>query len=1075
MRRISATTCVLLLGIAAASAQPFPQNIPDHSVIGRLGSGTGQGPWQAIPFATLSAQLSGATITLNTGNGLTAPGAMSGGNTYTLGGTSDTVQMKALGLGGSAPATALEMYNAAVAPTGNGQAVAGASSANGGTYGGQGSLFDSSLINNAGSVAVGVSTGTQNAVFNGTITAGSLDTAGTIGGSLCRTAGGDILYKSGVNCFSTSGIVVAGGKTVTFNNTLTFNGTDSTTFTLPGANDTIPGVGATNAFTGSDTFSGAFNCTGTCELNGTAFGTFATQNYATPPAIGGTTPNSIAATTVTATTPIGLSSGGTNASTAAGARSSTGLNIDALTSIGDTNATLAATTRVAGTSASFTAARTWTLPAASAVNAGQTIFVADFAGGVSNTNTLTIQRAGSDTINGATSVTINTSNGAYLLIPNGVNGWTAQALGASATVGVASINGQTGNPSIVAGTNISVSTSGGNITITDTAPIRTKLSGATNYYVSTAGTDSAGCGTLASPCATEQFLFNQLLSSVDVSGQTVTVNLAAGTYTSGVNAKSALVGQNGAGGLIFTGPCTSGHTSDVIIQPTTQINSYLAANGAAFTIQCQKIDHSKIMSLYGGADMVTVSQNSVIYIGNQSLFGVRGDVTFGCNVNQWNIISGAFSTGIYFFNDFTIDTSGCSNSATVTTTNLSGTLTAVTSVSKVHAYMGVVGAGIPYDAYVSNPGVHFTASGSGTNLTVTNITGGLITIGQIVDGPGIPGGTTISSQTSGTSGSNGVYVTSQATTATGTANMVGATSNTIIMACINTSPCQATASATGVTISVDGGGQNFLDLGSNANAIANTNGDPSYSIIATLPNYTFFTGGFVFINDVSNAVLNGITFVNAGLAHGVCGVAISNSVLTTGQGVPYFPCRALNSDALVGSVSVTAGSPTFTVSSATGINIGDVVTDISIQTCTWTAGSATLTCGSGSGTVNGMKVQAAGILSGATISSGGGTTSITVGGCGAGPRCVTGSPTYLSETSVSTYFTNGLLDGSCVVTGISGTTITVNSGSCIKTSGTISAFFQGKITRGAQYEYLLRRDLDPSGNDNSPVFIDQAA
>lgn len=67
-------------------------------------------------------------------------------------------------------------------------------------------------------------------------------------------------------------------------------------------------------------------------------------------------------------------------------------------------------------------------------------------------------------------------------------------------------------------------------------------------------------------------------------------------------------------------------------------------------------------------------------------------------------------------------------------------------------------------------GATFTASGSGTNLTVSAVTG-VLTVGETLSGTGIPAGTTIVSQTSGTTGGAGVYVTSQATTisaATGT-------------------------------------------------------------------------------------------------------------------------------------------------------------------------------------------------------------------------------------------------------------------------------------------------------------------
>jgi hypothetical protein len=64
----------------------------------------------------------------------------------------------------------------------------------------------------------------------------------------------------------------------------------------------------------------------------------------------------------------------------------------------------------------------------------------------------------------------------------------------------------------------------------------------------------------------------------------------------------------------------------------------------------------------------------------------------------------------------------------------------------------------------------FTGTGSGTNLTVTGVTG-TIAIGAAVAGTGVPSTitTTIVSQTSGTTGGAGLYVTSAATTSAGAA------------------------------------------------------------------------------------------------------------------------------------------------------------------------------------------------------------------------------------------------------------------------------------------------------------------
>lgn len=63
-------------------------------------------------------------------------------------------------------------------------------------------------------------------------------------------------------------------------------------------------------------------------------------------------------------------------------------------------------------------------------------------------------------------------------------------------------------------------------------------------------------------------------------------------------------------------------------------------------------------------------------------------------------------------------------------------------------------------------GATFTGNGSGTNLTASAVTG-VIAVGQLVVGTGVPGGTTILSQTSGTPGGAGVYVTSNSTTSSG--------------------------------------------------------------------------------------------------------------------------------------------------------------------------------------------------------------------------------------------------------------------------------------------------------------------
>lgn len=137
--------------------------------------------------------------------------------------------------------------------------------------------------------------------------------------------------------------------------------------------------------------------------------------------------------------------GFTSQTTPAGARGSSGLNIDQLTSHGDSSYNILSTDRVVGTSATLSAPRTWTLPLANSVNAGQVLLVADFASGVSAANTLSVARSGSDTINGATSaIVLQAANAACLFISDGISKWTAQTIGAASTAGVSTIGGLNG-------------------------------------------------------------------------------------------------------------------------------------------------------------------------------------------------------------------------------------------------------------------------------------------------------------------------------------------------------------------------------------------------------------------------------------------------------------------------------------------------------------------------------------------------------------------------------------------------------------------------------------------------------
>jgi hypothetical protein len=103
------------------------------------------------------------------------------------------------------------------------------------------------------------------------------------------------------------------------------------------------------------------------------------------------------------------------------------LNSPSITLHGDSDYTILPTDYVVATNAAFTSPRNWTLPAANSVTAGYAISVIDLNGGITLTNTLHIQRAGSDTIEpgGGTQYIFVSARQGVQFVSNGVSVWRA--------------------------------------------------------------------------------------------------------------------------------------------------------------------------------------------------------------------------------------------------------------------------------------------------------------------------------------------------------------------------------------------------------------------------------------------------------------------------------------------------------------------------------------------------------------------------------------------------------------------------------------------------------------------------
>ncbi len=161
--------------------------------------------------------------------------------------------------------------------------------------------------------------------------------------------------------------------------------------------------------------------------------------------IGGRTSASIAS----AYGAIGLESNGSNAWTIVYSRG----NGSDRTSVNNANYSVLATDRMICYT-TLTAARTVSLPAAASYPVGTLLWVIDESGSCSSTNTITLSRAGSDTINDASSKVINSAYGFIALESNGSNAWTvaASAAGSGTVTSVATSYPLSGGPITGTGT-----------------------------------------------------------------------------------------------------------------------------------------------------------------------------------------------------------------------------------------------------------------------------------------------------------------------------------------------------------------------------------------------------------------------------------------------------------------------------------------------------------------------------------------------------------------------------------------------------------------------------------------------
>jgi hypothetical protein len=282
--------------------------------------------------------------------------------------------------------------------------------------------------------------------------------------------------------------------------------------------------------------------------------------------------------------------------------------LETRSAVSDANYTVKITDRQVAYTA-ITAARTVTLPAASAYPTGAILWLIDESGAVSSTKTITINCVGSDAINGASGVTLSSARAFIGLESNGSNGWTivgqstlsmAQQAANSVAITGGAINGASiGATTAAAGSfttlqssgNAAFATSGGAVGIGTTTPSQPlDVAGAIQTHGAHGSSlqiglveDTIACSG-ASSVSAQQIPSRAIVLAVSV--RVVTAITGATSFNVDATTSSS-GGAGGTSGQVGAGLGVSVGTTNVgVIGPTAWYAAStikLTAGGAAFT------------------------------------------------------------------------------------------------------------------------------------------------------------------------------------------------------------------------------------------------------------------------------------------------------------------------------------------------------------------------------------------------------------------------------------------------------------------------------------------------------------
>lgn len=261
------------------------------------------------------------------------------------------------------------------------------------------------------------------------------------------------------------------------------------------------------------------------------------------------------------------------------------LQINRRVAINNADYQIISTDQTVAQTGTMSAARTFNLPSAASFPAGEELIIIDQSGTVTPTNTITISRNGSDTIDGATSEVINSAYGFVRLISDGTSKWkkvnTISTPATETVAGIALLPKQITIANNATDANNDIDFGAGNFQFSDGSG-QGVISALTKRLDASwaAGTNQGGLDTGTKGNSTWYYIFGIYNPTTLASDILFSASPTSPTLPSGFTKKSKVLGamKTNSSGNILTGTWYN----DRSFYFTTSITEFTASNGPVF-------------------------------------------------------------------------------------------------------------------------------------------------------------------------------------------------------------------------------------------------------------------------------------------------------------------------------------------------------------------------------------------------------------------------------------------------------------------------------------------------------------